>query len=90
MVVWFRAASYFLTARQARAIEKSFVRLVSPRDVSTHGTFVPITMAASSQPHRCVVLLKKTLADSRFGKSRQSGSPATDEPFTFLCSATSL
>ena len=62
----------------------------SPREVRTHGTFVPMTIAANSAPPKCVTALKKTLADSMFGKSRQSGSPATVEPCTFLCSATSL
>ena len=81
---------YFFTARQARAMEKSLVLLVSPREVSTQGTFVPMTIAASSPPQRCVTDLKKTFADSMLGNSSQSGSPATDEPLTFLCSATSL
>ena len=36
------------------------------------------------------LLLKKTLPDSMLGKSRQSASPATEEPLTFLISAASL
>lgn len=68
---------YFLTDRQAKAMEYSLVLAVSPREVSTHGTLVPTTRAAISAPPKCEALLKNTLPDSIFGKSRQSACPAT-------------
>ncbi len=71
-------------------MEYFFDRAESPREVSTHGTLAPITMAAISPHARCDTDLKKTLPDSIFGNSSASTSPATAEPLTFLCSATSL
>ena len=80
----------YLADRHANAIEYSFVVGVSPRDVSTHGAFVPTTIAAISEPPRWVADLKNTLPDSMLGKRRQSAAPATVEPFTFFISAASF